>query len=358
MSGSTIGKIFKLTTFGESHGVAVGGIIDGMPAGISINPQFIQNELNRRKPGQSLIASQRNEKDKIEILSGIFEDKTTGTPIAFLVRNSDQNSKDYDHLKDIYRPSHADFTYQKKYGRRDHRGGGRASARETLARVAGGAFAKTFLKTKGISITAYVSQIGNICLDKNFREIDLQNIEKSEVRCPYIETSHRMIRHLEELKAEGDTCGGIINCIISDCPPGLGEPVFDKLHADLAKAILSINAAKGFEYGSGFASAAMKGSENNDNFVFKNNKISIETNNSGGIQGGISNGENIFFRAAFKPIPSIMKKHNVIDKNGKIIRIEGKGRHDVCVVPRTVPIVEAMAAIIITDHYLRYRAYI
>jgi chorismate synthase len=358
MSGNTIGKIFKLITFGESHGVAVGGIIDGMPSGIAINPQFIQNELNRRRPGQSVIASQRNEKDKIEILSGIFEGKTTGTPIAFLVRNSDQKSKDYDYLKDIYRPSHADFTYQKKYGRRDHRGGGRASARETLARVAGGAFAKTFLKTKGISITAYVSQIGNIILEKNFQELNLQNIEKSEVRCPDKEISQKMVNYLEEIKAEGDTCGGIINCFISDCPPGLGEPVFDKLHAELAKAILSINAAKGFEYGSGFTSAAMKGSEHNDNFVFKNNKISTETNNSGGIQGGISNGENIFFRVAFKPIPSIMKKHNVIDKNGKIITIEGKGRHDVCMVPRAVPIVEAMAAIIITDHYIRYMAYI
>ncbi len=358
MSGNTIGKMFKLTTFGESHGLAVGGIIDGMPSGIAINRQFIQNEINRRKTGQSAISSQRKEEDTIEILSGIFEDKTTATPIAFLVRNKDQKSSDYDHLKDIYRPSHADFTYQEKYGHRDHRGGGRSSARETLARVAGGAFAKTFLKTKGISITAYVSQIGNISLEKNFGEIDLQNIENSEVRCPDIETSQRMISHLEEIKADGDTCGGIINCIISDCPTGLGEPVFDKLHADLAKAIMSINAAKGFEYGSGFTSAAMKGSEHNDNFVLKDNKISTETNNSGGIQGGISNGENIYFRVAFKPIPSIMKKHNVIDKNGKTIAIKGKGRHDVCVVPRAVPIVEAMAAIIIMDHYLRYSVYI
>ena len=288
MSGNTIGKIFRLTTFGESHGVAIGGIIDGMPSGIAINSQFIQNELNRRRPGQSVIASQRNEKDKIEILSGIFEGKTTGTPIAFLVRNSDQKSKDYDHLKDIYRPSHADFAYQKKYGHRDHRGGGRASARETLARVAGGAFAKTFLKTKGISITAWVSQIGNIILEKNFRELNLQNIDKSEVRCPDIETSKRMTSYLEKIKAEGDTCGGIINCIISDCPPGLGEPVFDKLHAELAKAILSINAAKGFEYGSGFTSAAMKGSEHNDNFVFKNNNtnnVLMQESDGGQIPG-------------------------------------------------------------------------
>ncbi|MBI9037200.1 MAG: chorismate synthase [Bacteroidales bacterium] len=358
MSGNTIGKMFKLTTFGESHCVAVGGIIDGMPSKIEIDRQFIQNEINRRKTGQSAISSQRKEVDNIEILSGIFEDKTLGTPIAFLVKNSDQISKDYDHLKDVFRPSHGDFTYQKKYGHRDYRGGGRASARETLVRVAGGAFAKTFLKTKGISIMAYVSQIGNIGLEKNLDDLDLRKTENSKVRCPDKKTSERMISYLDEIKAEGDTCGGIINCIISACPPGLGEPVFDKLNADLAKAIMSINAVKAFEYGSGFASAAMKGSEHNDSFVFKNNKISTETNNSGGIQAGISNGEDIFFRVAFKPIPSIMKKHNVIDKNGKITSIEGKGRHDVCVVPRAVPIVEAMAAIIITDHYLRYQAYV
>ena len=358
MSGNTIGKIFKLCTFGESHGVAIGGIIDGMPSGIAINRQFIQNEINRRKTGQSAISSQRKEEDTIEILSGIFEDKSTGTPIAFLLRNKDQKSSDYDHLKNVFRPSHADFTYQAKYKHRDHRGGGRSSARETLARVAAGAFAKTFLKTKGITISAYVSQIGNIGLEKKPDNLDLQKIENSEVRCPDTETSEKMIRHLEKIKAEGDTCGGIINCIITGCPPGLGEPVFDKLHADLAKAIMSINAAKAFEYGSGFASAAMKGSEHNDNFVFKNNKISTETNNSGGIQGGISNGEDIFFRVAFKPIPSIMKKHNVIDKNGKNISIEGKGRHDICLAPRAVPIVEAMAAIIIMDHFLRNKAHI
>jgi len=256
MSGNTIGKIFKLTTFGESHGVAVGGIIDGMPPGVEIDRQFIQNEINRRKTGQSAISSQRKEVDNIEILSGVFEDKTLGTPIAFLVKNSDQISKDYDHLKDVFRPSHGDFTYQTKYGHRDYRGGGRASARETLARVAGGAFAKTFLKTKGITISAYVSQIGNIGLEKNLDDLDLRKTENSKVRCPDIKTSERMISYLDEIKAEGDTCGGIINCIISTCPPGLGEPVFDKLNADLAKAIMSINAAKAFEYGSGFASVA------------------------------------------------------------------------------------------------------
>jgi chorismate synthase len=322
MPGNSIGHTFRLSTYGESHGPAIGGIIDGCPAGLQIDYTFIQNELNRRRPGQSSITSQRKEEDKVEFLSGIFENKTTGTPISFIIYNKDQQPSDYDHLKNIFRPSHADYTYDKKYGIRDHRGGGRASARETATRGVGGAIAKSILIKAGIDITAFVSQI-------------------------------EMAALIDKLKKEGDTIGGTITCIISGVPVGLGEPVFDKLHADLAKAIMSINAVKGFEYGSGFNAVTMRGSEHNDKFKSSGNRITTETNYSGGIQGGISNGQNIYFRAAFKPLATLMKEQNTIDKDGNKTVIEGKGRHDVCVVPRAVPIVESMAAIILADHYLR-----
>ena len=353
MPGNSIGHTFRLSTFGESHGVAIGGIIDGCPAGLQIDYTFIQNELNRRRPGQSSITSQRKEDDKVEFLSGIFEDKTTGTPIAFVIFNKDHQPADYDHLKNTFRPSHADYTYEKKYGIRDHRGGGRASARETATRVVGGAIAKLILIKAGIDITAFVSQIGDVILDIDYKKIDFKTIESSPVRCPDPVKSDDMVALIDMLKKEGDTIGGIITCIISGVPVGLGEPVFDKLHADLAKAIMSINAVKGFEYGSGFKAVIMRGSEHNDKFKSSGNIISTETNYSGGIQGGISNGQNIYFRAAFKPLATIMSDQQTVDKDGLKKIIKGKGRHDVCVVPRAVPIVESMAAIVLADHYLR-----
>jgi chorismate synthase len=353
MPGNSIGHTFRLSTYGESHGPAIGGIIDGCPAGLQIDYTFIQNELNRRRPGQSSITSQRKEEDKVEFLSGIFENKTTGTPISFIIYNKDQQPSDYDHLKNIFRPSHADYTYDKKYGIRDHRGGGRASARETATRVVGGAIAKSILIKAGIDITAFVSQIGDVILDIDYKKVDLKAIESSPVRCPDPVKSKKMAALIDKLKKEGDTIGGTITCIISGVPVGLGEPVFDKLHADLAKAIMSINAVKGFEYGSGFNAVTMRGSEHNDKFKSSGNRITTETNYSGGIQGGISNGQNIYFRAAFKPLATLMKEQNTIDKDGNKTVIEGKGRHDVCVVPRAVPIVESMAAIILADHYLR-----
>ncbi len=349
MGGNTFGKIFQLTTFGESHGAAVGGVLDGCPAGLEIDKEYIQHQMNRRRPGQSPYTTQRNEADEIEILSGIFDGKTTGTPIAFMVRNADKRSEDYSHLKETFRPSHADYTYYKKYGNYDFRGGGRASARETLARVAAGAIARQFILKSGVTVTAYVSQIGNVVAG-NYAEITEEIIDQSPVRCPDKDASELMMQLIKETGAKGDTLGGIINCSIKGCPIGLGEPVFDKLHADLAKAMLSINAVKGFEYGSGFASASMTGKEHNDLFI---ENFKTKTNNSGGIQGGISNGEEIYFRVAFKPVATIMQPQESVDKSGNKVIIEGKGRHDICVVPRAVPIVEAMAALVIADHLLR-----
>lgn len=353
MAGNSFGKIFQLTTFGESHGAGVGGILDGCPAGISLDTEQIQKELTRRRPGQSAYTTQRDENDKIEFLSGLFDGKTTGAPIAFLVRNTNQNSEDYRHLRDTYRPSHADYVYEKKYGFRDYRGGGRSSARETLARVAAGAIAKQVLAAKGIEIQAYVSSLGKIRLDKNYKELDLNKTELSPVRCPDEKIAEQMQQLIKETANRGDTLGGTVSCVVKSAPVGLGEPVFDKLHADLGKAMLSINAAKGFEYGSGFEGAKMNGSEHNDRFVSDNGDIKTATNHSGGVQGGISNGEDIYFRVAFKPIATVMQDQETVDNQGRKITLEGKGRHDVTVLPRAVPIVEAMAALVIADHLLR-----
>lgn len=356
MAGNTLGKIFQLTTFGESHGVGVGGILDGCPPGLELDIEKIQDELDRRRPGQSDYTTPRDEKDKIEFLSGVFEGKTTGTPIAFLVRNTSHQSKDYSHLKDKYRPSHADYVYDKKYGVRDYRGGGRSSARETLARVAAGAIAKQVLRLVGIEIHAFVSSLGNLHLDKNYKALDLTSAEKSPVRCPDAHLSGKMQALIQETARAGDTLGGIISCVMTSVPVGLGEPVFDKLHADLAKAMMGINAAKGFEYGSGFEGAAMKGSEHNDKFVSKNGNIKTATNHSGGVQGGISNGEDIYFRVAFKPIATVMREQETVNREGQKTTVEGKGRHDVTVLPRAVPIVEAMAALVLADHLIRNNA--
>lgn len=354
MAGNSFGEIFRITTFGESHGKAIGVVIDGCPAGLEIDLDFIQQELDRRKPGQSAITTQRKESDTFEILSGIFEGRTLGSPIAITIKNEDAKSDDYSHLKDVYRPSHADFTYETKYGIRDYRGGGRASARETAARVIAGAIAKQLLKTIGIEIAAYVSSVGKIQLEKNYQQLDLTKTESNIVRCPDEKTANRMIKLIQETKEKGDTVGGIISCVIKNTPVGLGEPVFDKLHADLAKAMLSINAVHGFEYGSGFAGTKMNGSEHNDVFEKStDDKIITQSNNSGGIQGGISNGMDIYFNVAFKPVATIMQTQSTIDKEGNEIEIKGKGRHDPCVVPRAVPIVEAMAALVLADHLLR-----
>ncbi len=351
MAGNTFGKIFRVTTFGESHGAGIGLIIDGCPAGLEVDYYFIQSELERRKPGQSTIVTQRKEEEIFVIQSGVFDGKTTGTPISIFIPNTDQKSKDYDHIKDIFRPSHADYTYQVKYGVRDHNGGGRSSARETAARVAAGAFAKMILKLKGISVHAYVSQVGSIKMDENI-SVDFDNIERNVVRCPDPATAEKMIDMILKLKKEGDTIGGMVTCIIDGCPPGLGDPVFDKLHADLGKAMLSINAVKGFEFGSGFGCIKMKGSEHNDVFVNDQGNIKTKTNNSGGIQGGISNGMPINFNVAFKPVATIIPEQETIDKYGQEASAKGRGRHDPCVVPRAVPIVEAMAALVIADHLL------
>jgi chorismate synthase len=349
MSGSTLGTIFTLTTFGESHGKAMGGVIEGFPAEITLDLALVQQELNKRRPGQSELVSARNEKDQVEFLSGIFEGKSTGTPIGFIILNENQESKDYSHIKNTYRPSHADFTFDKKYGIRDYRGGGRASARETVCRVVAGALAKQALNVIGIKFSTYVTQIGEVKIESQ-EFFKSEAIEKSLVRCPIKEASNKMEGLISEVKKEGDTLGGIIQCIVKNVPAGLGEPVFDKLHASLGKSMLSINAVKGFEIGSGFESASMKGSDHNDVFDTKETTIS---NFSGGIQGGISNGMPIVFRVAFKPVATIMKSQDSIDKNGNKVRIEGKGRHDACVVPRAVPIVESMAAITLLDYYLR-----
>lgn len=356
MAGNSFGEIFRITTFGESHGVALGVIIDGCPAGLAIDPAFIQSELERRKPGQSAIVTQRKEADEVEILSGIFENKTQGTPIALLIRNADQKSKDYEHIKDSYRPSHADFTYDAKYGTRDHRGGGRSSARETAARVAAAAIAKQLLQHYGIQIHAYVSKVGNIAVEKPYPELDLSQTEANIIRCPDPVIAEQMIEFIKVVKKNGDTVGGVITGVIKGVPAGLGEPVFDKLHADLAKAMMGINAAKGFEYGSGFAGTELLGSQHNDLFFSEEGAIRTRTNLSGGIQGGISNGMDIYFNVAFKPIATIMRDQESVDKDGNPAVVSGKGRHDPCVLPRAVPIVEAMAALTITDHLLRQRA--
>ncbi len=355
MRGNSFGKAFNITTFGESHGPALGVIIDGCPPGIDIDENFIQSEMDRRKPGQSAIVTQRKEGDVVEILSGVFEGKTTGTPLSMLIRNTNQKSKDYSHIADKFRPSHADFTYQKKYGLRDYRGGGRSSARETAARVAAAAIAKLILAKEGIQINGYVSRVGNISFSGALDDSNIPNIEKTPVRCPDLEVAQQMEDLIREVRKEGNTIGGIVSCNINGVPPGLGEPVFDKLHADLGKAMLSINAAKGFEYGSGFEGTFMKGSEHNDAFVIEDGKAKTATNYSGGIQGGISNGMPIYFNVAFKPVATIMQDQQSIDQNMEEQTIKGKGRHDPCVLPRAVPIVEAMAALVLVDHWLRQK---
>ena len=347
MAGNTFGSLFKLTTFGESHGEAIGGIIDGCPAGLEIDLNAVAIDMARRKPGQSKITTQRKEPDQVTFLSGIFEGKTTGTSIGFIIENTNQKPKDYSHIKDVYRPSHADFTYDQKFGHRDYRGGGRTSARETACRVAAGSIAKQLLT--GIKINAFVSSVGTICIDKPYQELDFSVIENNIVRCPDEEIAHKMISKIEEIKKAGDTIGGTIMCVLRNVPVGLGEPVFDKLHAQLGKAMLSINAVKGFEYGVGFSSTKMKGSEHNDIF---NKDGTTKTNLSGGIQGGISNGMDIYFRVAFKPVATLIQNQKTLDTQGNIVDMQGKGRHDPCVVPRAVPIVEAMAALVLADFYL------
>jgi len=347
MAGNSFGNIFKVSTFGESHGRAIGGVIDGCPSEIELDFDAIQNDLNRRKPGQSAIVTQRKEPDEVEFYSGIFEGKTTGTPIGFAIHNTNQKSKDYGHIKDSYRPSHADYVYDKKYGFRDYRGGGRSSARETASRVVAGAIAKQFLK--GIEIQAYVSQVGNISLGKHYTELDFSLTESNAVRCPDSDMAAKMEDYIKAIKKEGDTIGGIITCVAKNVPIGLGEPVFDKLHAELGKAMLSINAVKGFEYGSGFEGVKMKGSEHNDQF---NSDGSTNTNYSGGVQGGISNGMDIYFNVAFKPVATVIQGYETIDKEGNKVKTQGKGRHDPCVVPRAVPIVEAMTALVLADYTL------
>lgn len=351
--GNSFGKIFSITTFGESHGKAIGVVIDGCPAGIDFDEAFIQSELDRRKPGQSKITTQRKESDTFQVLSGVFEGKTTGTPLAILIPNEDQRSKDYSHIAEKFRPSHADFTYEQKYGVRDYRGGGRSSARETAARVAAGAVAKLFLKTKSIDINAYVSQVGDIRVDPDYTRLDLSAIEDNIVRCPDAVVAEKMIERIDEIRKNRDTIGGVVSCVVQGVPVGLGAPVFDRLHADLGKAMLSINAVKGFEYGSGFEGISMLGSQHNDAFVSEGSKVATRTNHSGGIQGGISNGMDIYFRVAFKPVATIMQDQDSVDKQGNAVTVSGKGRHDPCVVPRAVPIVEAMSALVIADHYLR-----
>ena len=355
MAGNTFGKIFNITTFGESHGRGLGVIIDGCPAGIDFDEAFIQNELARRRPGQSNIVTQRKEADKIEVLSGVFDGKTTGTPIGMVIYNADAKSKDYSHIADKFRPSHADFTYHVKYGIRDYRGGGRSSARETAARVAAGAVAKLLLKQFGIEVTGYVSQVGNVKVNKPYSALNLSLVENTPVRCPDLEKAEEMIDLIKTVRKEGDTIGGVVTAVIEGCPVGLGEPAFDKLHAELGKAMLSINACKGFEYGSGFDGVTMRGSEHNDIFVNNDGNIETTTNHSGGIQGGISNGMDIYFRAAFKPVATIVSAQDSVDIDGEKAIVTGKGRHAPCVLPRAVPIVEAMAALTIADFLLRQR---
>jgi chorismate synthase len=350
--GNSFGTRFKITTFGESHGKAIGVIIDGCPAGLELDEAKIQHDLDRRKPGQSRITTQRKESDTFQILSGIFENKVTGTPICLVIWNEDAKSKDYSHIAEKFRPSHADFTYQQKYGLRDYRGGGRSSARETAARVAAGAIARQFLSMKGMEIKAYVSQVGPLRLEKNYQELDLELSEQNIVRCPDPDFAEKMIDFIDQTRKKQDTVGGVVTCVIKGAPAGLGEPVFDKLHAELARAMMGINAVKGFEYGSGFEGVTMYGSQHNDLFFKEGDKVRTRTNHSGGIQGGISNGEDIYFRVAFKPVATIMSDQPSIDEKGDETIVSGKGRHDPCVVPRAVPIVEAMAALVMADFYL------
>jgi len=352
MAGNSYGTLYRITTFGESHGEALGGIIDGCPAGIQLDFDAIQLEMSRRKPGQSAIVTQRKEPDDVQFLSGIFEGKTTGTPIGFIIPNTNQKSDDYSHIKDNYRPSHADYVYEKKYGVRDYRGGGRSSARETASRVVAGAIAKQMLSD--IKITAYVSAVGPLSVDTPYQELDFTKIESNPVRCPDEAMAETMEDYIKQIRKEGDTVGGVVTCVIQNVPVGLGEPVFDKLHAELGKAMLSINAVKGFEFGSGFEGSKMKGSEHNDLY---NPDGTTQTNRSGGIQGGISNGMDIYFRVAFKPVATLMQKQESLDNQGNITEMTGKGRHDPCVVPRAVPIVEAMAAIVLADFYLLNKTY-
>ena len=349
---NTFGNIFTLTTFGESHGEGIGGVIDGFPAGITVDMEFVQNELNRRRPGQSKITTDRQEGDKVEFLSGIFEGKSTGCPIGFLVRNTNQHSNDYDNMRDLFRPSHADFTYYEKYGIRDHRGGGRSSARETISRCIGGALAKLALRQIGVNIQAYTSQVGNIALERDYQQYDLSQIENNIVRCPDSEKAAEMEELISRVKTEGDTIGGVITCIIKGCPKGLGEPAFGKLHAALGGAMLTINAVKGFEYGEGFNGVCQRGSEQNDKIVNNDGNITTTTNHSGGIQGGISNGQDIYFRVVFKPVATLLMEQQTVDKEGTPTVIKARGRHDPCVLPRAVPVVEAMAAMTILDYYL------
>lgn len=346
---NTFGHLFTLTTFGESHGVAVGGVIDGFPAGIDIDMEFVQNELNRRRPGQSHITTSRNEADKVKFLSGVFEGKSTGTPIGFEVRNTNQHSQDYENMRCLFRPSHADYTYYNKYGIRDHRGGGRSSARITIARCVGGALAKLALRQLGISITAYTSQVGDIALERDYHLYDLSKTEDNIVRCPDQQKAKEMEELIAQVKADGDTIGGVITCVIKGCPVGLGDPEFDKLHAQLGAAMLGINAVKGFEYGEGFDGVTARGSQQNDKFV---PGITTATNHSGGIQGGISNGQDIYFRVAFKPVATILKEQDTVDLEGNATKLTARGRHDPCILPRAVPVVEAMAAMVILDSYL------
>lgn len=355
MAGNTFGKLFQVTTFGESHGPAIGVVIDGFPAGMEINEDLIHQDLQRRRPGQSKLTTQRKETEEFQILSGVFEGRSLGSPIAVTIPNADARSKDYEHLKETFRPGHADFTYEAKYGHRDHRGGGRASARETAARVVAGAFAKMLLQQAGIEIVAYVSSVADVCATVNDQTVSLNDVEQSMVRCPDEKASTQIEKLIDSVRKEGDTVGGIIRCVVRNVPAGLGEPVFDKLHADLGKAMLSINAVKGFEIGSGFASTKMRGSQHNDIFGSEEGKVRTKTNNSGGIQGGISNGMDITFNVAFKPVATIMQTQSSVDVDGNEVKLDGKGRHDPCVVPRAVPIVEAMAAIVLADHHLRNR---
>ncbi|AEI47861.1 chorismate synthase [Runella slithyformis] len=353
---STYGKIFKIATYGESHGTAIGVVVEGCPAGVDFDLDFIQQELDRRKPGQSRITTQRREADTVQVLSGVFEGKTTGTPISMVIWNEDQRSKDYSHIADQFRPSHADFTYQTKYGVRDYRGGGRSSARETAARVAAGALAKLLLNDLGVTVQAFVSQVGKLKLNKDYKELELSLTDSNAVRCPDPEMAQQMFDYIDDIRKQGDSIGGLVSCVLKSVPVGWGEPVFDKLHAELGKAMLSINAVKGFEYGSGFAGVELLGSEHNDAFYTDDEgRIRTRTNHSGGIQGGISNGEDIFFNVAFKPVATIMQEQESVNQEGETILVQGKGRHDPCVLPRAVPIVEAMAALVLVDFYLRDR---
>lgn len=350
--GNTFGNIFKLTSFGESHGLSIGGIIDGCPSNIELNFDLIQQELDRRKPGQSVIVTQRKEADIVEFQSGIFEGKTTGTPIGFIIKNKNQKSKDYSHNIDVFRPSHADYTYDQKYGIRDYRGGGRSSARETAVRVVAGAIAKQILFQKGITIQAYVSQVGEIAVTKSYQDLDLSLTDDNMVRCPDQSIALVMESLIKSIKKTGDTIGGMVTCVIKNTPVGVGEPVFERLNAELAKAMFSINAVKGFELGSGFDCIEMKGSQHNDEFFVENNEVKTKTNFSGGVQGGISNGEDIYFNVAFKPVATLIQKQNTINSKNEAVELTGKGRHDPCVVPRAVPIVEAMSALVILDYLM------